>query len=66
MEDKVPLTTTTTADEPNLEEPKLKTILYWNTFFGIKDFTFGFGQQPLLDAQCPVDSCHFTDGNEIQ
>ena len=45
--------------------PQLKTILYWNTFFNIRDFTFGFGQQPLIDAQCPVNGCFFTDNRTL-
>lgn len=44
---------------------KPKTILYWNAFFKEKDFTFGFGQQPLIDAKCPVTSCHFTDDRSL-
>ncbi len=43
----------------------MKLILYWNTFFGLKDFTFGFGQQPLIKAQCPVTSCSFTDDRSL-
>ena len=35
----------------------LKTILYWDTFFGDKDFEFGHGQQPFLDAKCPETRC---------
>lgn len=42
-------------------EPVTKIILYWNSFFGIKDFTFGFGQQPFVDAQCPQSACFVTD-----
>lgn len=51
--------------EDTEREDKLKTILYWNTFFGIRDFTFGFGQQPLIDAQCPVNRCFFTDNRDL-
>lgn len=56
---------TTSTTEEELEGPKLTTILYWNSFFDSKDFTFGFGQQPLVDAQCPVSSCHMTDDRSL-
>ncbi|KZS06744.1 Alpha-(1,3)-fucosyltransferase 7 [Daphnia magna] len=41
--------------------PALKTILYWNHFFGIENFTFGFGHQPFIDAQCPTHTCTVTN-----
>ena len=43
----------------------MKTILYWNSFFGIRDFTFGFGQQPFIDAQCPTSTCYVTDNRTL-
>lgn len=45
----------------NISREEFKIILYWNTFFGIKDFTFGFGQEPFVDAQCPRSACYVTD-----
>ena len=35
--------------------------MYWNTFNGRSDFFFGLGRQPLIDANCPVNTCTFTD-----
>jgi len=45
--------------------PVLKTILYWNTFFGRKDFAFGFGRQPFVDAKCPTATCYVTDDRTL-
>ncbi|KAF2360504.1 Fucosyltransferase N-terminal [Trinorchestia longiramus] len=38
----------------------LKKILYWNEFYGSKDFDFGIGQEPFRSAGCPVSSCYAT------
>ena len=40
---------------------KLKTILYWNPFNGRSDYFFGLGRQPVINANCPVNTCTFTD-----
>ncbi len=45
--------------------PVLKMILYWNSFFGKKDFTFGFGQQPFVNAKCPTATCYATDDRSL-
>ncbi len=45
--------------------PVLKTILYWDSFFGKKDFTFGFGQQPFVNAKCPTATCYATDDRSL-
>ena len=45
--------------------PPIKTILYWNSFFGFKDFMFGFQQQPFIDAKCPVTTCYLTDDRTL-
>lgn len=45
-----------------MEQPaEFKTILYWNDFFGIEDFTFGFGRGPFIQAQCPISTCQVTN-----
>ena len=48
-----------------LQEELVKTVLYWNSFFNIRDFTLGFGRQPMIDAQCRVDACSFTDNRTL-
>ena len=35
-----------------------KKILYFNNFFHIKDWNFGFGLKPF--SSCPVSSCFVT------
>ena len=44
-----------------------KMIIFWTTFFGIKDFSFGLGQQPFIDAGCSVTNCILTtDKNDVK
>ncbi|XP_057368448.1 alpha-(1,3)-fucosyltransferase C-like [Daphnia carinata] len=43
----------------------LKMILYWNSFFTSKDYTFGFGQQPFINAKCPTTGCVTTDDRNL-
>jgi len=38
-----------------------KTILYFNSYFDMKDFAFGFGRKPFVDNKCPVDNCYATN-----
>ena len=42
------------------KELKPKVILFWTHFYGHFDFEFGFGQQPFIDAGCPVTNCQTT------
>ena len=45
-----------------------KTILYFTTYFGLKDFECGFGGQPFLDRcggeESPASNCYATDDRE--
>jgi hypothetical protein len=34
-------------------------------FFGFKDFLFGFGQQPFLDAKCQTATCYLTNDRTL-
>ena len=44
--------------ETNLGIPdKPKKILYWTHFYGHRDFEFGYGQKPFIEAGCPVSNC---------
>jgi alpha-1,3-fucosyltransferase len=52
-------------EEEDVGPPALKTILYWNSFFAFKDFNFGFGQQPFLDAKCPTATCFLTNDRTL-
>lgn len=38
---------------------KTKTILYWNSFFGRKDFSLGLGNNVLKEMNCPITNCEF-------
>ncbi|KAK2158574.1 hypothetical protein LSH36_167g05045 [Paralvinella palmiformis] len=51
----------TESENDDTGKPRLKTILFWNTFFTAPDFRFGFGHQPFLEAKCPVHTCRTTN-----
>ena len=42
-----------------------KSILYFTSFFGMKDFGFGFGQLPFIKKGCPVTNCFATDNKTL-
>jgi hypothetical protein len=44
-------------NKKNSVEMKQKKILFYTTYWGMKDFQFGTGRQPFLDNQCPVSDC---------
>ena len=37
-----------------------KKILYFNNYFHLKDWRFGFGNQPFLSNKCPEQNCFVT------
>ena len=37
-----------------------RKILYYNSFFDMKDFQFGFGTEPFIRYNCPVTNCWAT------
>ncbi len=40
---------------------RTKYILAWNTYWMFRDYTLGgYGNQPFLDNNCPVNNCAFT------
>ena len=40
---------------------KMKNILFYNSYFNMPSYEFGFGNQPFIDAKCPVTDCFTTD-----
>ncbi|XP_059087672.1 alpha-(1,3)-fucosyltransferase C-like [Tigriopus californicus] len=45
---------------------RLKTILYWNEFYGRYDtYDFGYGRQAFLDNQCRVSTCFATQDRSL-
>ena len=44
---------------------KTKKILYFTPFFDLKDFGFGFGQQPFIERGCPVSNCFTTNNRSL-
>lgn len=48
------------VDPKDPYNPPLKKILFWNDFFNVKHFEFGFGQEPFLRAGCRVNTCMTT------
>jgi len=51
--DRIPITNTNREAKPTIK----KTILYWNEYWNFDFFQFGQGQQPFLDAGCPISDC---------
>merc|ERR1719507_961290 len=43
----------------------LKKILYFNKYFHLTDWRFGFGQEPFISNNCPVASCYVTDDRRL-
>jgi hypothetical protein len=44
---------------------RTKNILFFTTYFHMKDFQFGFGQQPFVDNKCPVTNCFATNNRSL-
>ena len=50
------------AAAADVQPDKVKTILLFTPFFGMKDWAFGgFGREPFLKAKCPVSNCYITN-----
>ncbi|XP_069690390.1 alpha-(1,3)-fucosyltransferase C-like [Periplaneta americana] len=49
------------SSKVEVSKKTVKTILLWNSYFTIKHFGFGTGQQPFEDLGCAVSSCSITD-----
>jgi len=43
----------------------LKKILYFNKYFHLTDWRFGFGQEPFISSNCPVTNCYVTDDRSL-
>lgn len=42
-----------------------KKILYFNNYFHLTDWRFGFGHQPFISANCPQSNCFVTNDRKI-
>ena len=51
------------VDEPdsNYAFEKAKKILYFTSYFHMKDWNFGVGHKPFVDHKCPVTNCYITN-----
>ena len=47
--------------EPLYRNRSVKTILYFTPYFHMIDWDFGFGQQPFVSNNCPVQNCVITN-----
>ena len=48
----------------NGTQRRLKTILYWNEFYGRYDtYDFGYGHEAFVEKQCAVSDCFATKVN---
>ena len=43
----------------------IKKILFWTSFFEMKDFGFGLGQNPFIQAKCRVANCLATTDRSL-
>ena len=46
---------------PKYQFETAKKILYFTSYFSMKDWMFGFGNQPFVENKCPVTNCYITN-----
>ncbi len=46
-------------------EERIKTILFWNSFFSRKDYGFGLGRQKFQQCKCPESRCQTTTDKSL-
>jgi alpha-1,3-fucosyltransferase len=51
--------------DAKLSHKKIKKILFWTSYFNWKDFQFGMGQEPFIQAGCRVTNCMTTDDRKL-
>ena len=52
--------------ENGKNKTRLKTILYWNEFYGRYDtYDFGFGHEAFLEKNCAVSNCFATKVSKV-
>ena len=52
--------------ENGKNKTRLKTILYWNEFYGRYDtYDFGFGHEAFLEKNCAVSNCFATKVSKL-
>lgn len=44
----------------NVPENELKTILFWNDAYGVREYDIGFGREPFFRYKCPDTRCYAT------
>lgn len=49
-----------TPRKPTEARGRRKIILYWNDFYGYRDFNWGEGNRPFISANCSVSNCFAT------
>ena len=42
-----------------------KKILYFNDYFHLKDWRFGYGHEPFMTNQCPEQNCFVTRNRSL-
>ena len=42
-----------------------KKILYFNNYFHLTDWRFGFGNEPFISAKCPQTNCFVTNDRKL-
>ncbi|XP_023343821.1 alpha-(1,3)-fucosyltransferase C [Eurytemora carolleeae] len=49
------------AEESESEPAEIKHILYFNKYFHLVDWNFGFGREPFITNQCANSNCYITN-----
>ena len=57
----VSISSLVTAVSSNRGHNTTKTILVYTPYFHMKDWDFGFGQEPFVRHKCPVTNCFVTN-----
>ncbi len=52
-------------DDDSYDFATAKKILYFTSYFDMKDFAFGFGHEPFVTFNCPVHQCYATNNRSL-
>jgi len=51
--------------QPKFDFNSSKKILYFNKYFHLTDWRFGFGHDPFISAGCPQSNCYVTNDRKL-
>lgn len=53
------------SQRPSNRHNRIKRILFWNLYFESRNYEFGLGQKPFIEAGCRVTNCLTTDDRNL-